>query len=547
MGKGSELGDLTALMAGARVPPGERWDGSPAKPVGLAEASTVPPHPEIGTYRRAILGIAYFGAYNLVMMIGLLPIFPAFYILSHLDAFTFGAQDNIVPWAWVPVFAWPAALCLVFASMLVVIVMRWVLLPRRVQPGRHSIYSGFYFRKWIMSLATEAMLETLNSLYATVFMRNWYRLMGTKVGRGTEISANFSGRYDLITLGANNFIGDEAIFGDEEIRGGWMVLERVRTGDRCFFGNLSVVAKGAVIENDALLGVKSRLPDSLRIETGETWFGSPAISIPNRQRVKLADNWTYQPPRYKRLARTLFEALHTSFPTAVLISLAYISADVIEVPINAGQYGAAFGVFFVAGIVVSMAMLLISVAFKWLAMGIYRPVNKPMWSWWAMRTEAVSVLYGGLSSKIMLDYVRGTPFLPWLLRLYGTKIGRGTYINCADLTEFDCVRIGDFSVVNMHANPQTHLYEDRVMKVGRIDIGRGVTLGSGSLVLYDTKIGDFARLAPLTVVMKGESVPAHTMWVGAPSVRFTERSEAVKGEQTGTNGSQSSSNLPAAA
>jgi non-ribosomal peptide synthetase-like protein len=147
----------------------------------------------------------------------------------------------------------------------------------------------------------------------------------------------------------------------------------------------------------------------------------------------------------------------------------------------------------------------------------------------------------------MLDYVRGTPFLPWLLRLYGTKIGRGTYINCADLTEFDCVRIGDFSVVNMHANPQTHLYEDRVMKVGRIDIGRGVTLGSGSLVLYDTKIGDFARLAPLTVVMKGESVPAHTMWVGAPSVRFTERSEAVKGEQTGTNGSQSSSNLPAAA
>ena len=275
-----------------------------------------------------------------------------------------------------------------------------------------------------------------------------------------------------------------------------------------------------MIENDALLGVKSRLPDTLHIAAGETWFGSPAVAIPNRQRIDLAANWTYQPPRHKRLARTLFEALHTSFPTAVLISLAYITADIIEFPINAGRYGVALAIFFAAGIVVSMTMLLVSVAFKWLAMGIYRPIQKPMWSWWAMRAEAVSVLYGGLSSKVMLDYVRGTPMMPWLLRLYGMKIGRGTYINCADLTEFDCVAIGDYSVVNMHANPQTHLYEDRVMKVGRIEIGKGVTLGTGSLVLYDTRIGDFARLEPLTVVMKGETIPPHTVWSGAPAERM---------------------------
>jgi non-ribosomal peptide synthetase-like protein len=142
-----------------------------------------------------------------------------------------------------------------------------------------------------------------------------------------------------------------------------------------------------------------------------------------------------------------------------------------------------------------------------------------MWSWWAMRAEAVSVLYGGLSSKVMLDYVRGTPFMPWLLRLYGVKVGRGCYINCADLTEFDCVKVGDYAAINIHATPQTHLYEDRVMKVGRIDIGRGATLGSGSCVLYDTVIGDYAQLRPLTVVMKGESVPPHTVWAGAPSVR----------------------------
>jgi hypothetical protein len=36
-------------------------------------------------------------------------------------------------------------------------------------------------------------------------------------------------------------------------------------------------------------------------------------------------------------------------------------------------------------------------------------------------------------------------------------------------------------------------------------------------VLYDSHVGDFARLGPLTIVMKGESIPAHTEWSGAPA------------------------------
>jgi len=36
-------------------------------------------------------------------------------------------------------------------------------------------------------------------------------------------------------------------------------------------------------------------------------------------------------------------------------------------------------------------------------------------------------------------------------------------------------------------------------------------------VLYDTKIGDFARLGPLTIVMKGEEIPAFSHWLGSPA------------------------------
>jgi non-ribosomal peptide synthetase-like protein len=450
------------------------------------------------------------------MIIGLLPIFPAFYMLYNLDNWMFGESDYTIPWSWVPVLAWPSALALVIVSMAVVVLARWILLPR-IEAGRYSIFSSFYFRKWAVGLATNSILETLNSLYATVFMRNWYRLMGAKIGRGSEISASFAGRYDLIEMGENNFIGDETIFGDEDIRGGWMTLERMKTGDRCFFGNSSVVAAGSVIENDALIGVKSRLPDQLHVAAGETWLGSPAIRLPTREKIIHAAIATYEPPFLMRLWRTVFEALHTSLPTAVLITTAYISADIIAGPFDEQRWAEVIALVMSAGIVVAFLLYSFSVLTKWAFMGVYRPVMKPMWSWWALRTEAVAVFYGGLASKTLLEFLRGTPFLPWMLRPFGTKVGKGVWINSCDITEFDCTRIGDHAVLNMISCPQTHLYEDRIMKVGRIEIGRGATIGSGSTVLYDSRIGDFAQLKPLTLVMKGESIPAHSVWAGAPA------------------------------
>jgi non-ribosomal peptide synthetase-like protein len=126
-------------------------------------------------------------------------------------------------------------------------------------------------------------------------------------------------------------------------------------------------------------------------------------------------------------------------------------------------------------------------------------------------------MYWGMAGRVLLEHLRGTPFLPWVLRLFGAKIGKGVWMDMTDITEFDCVRVGDYSVLNAMCALQTHLYEDRVMKVGRVHVDAGVTVGAGSTVLYDTHVGCFARLGPLTVIMKGEAIPANTEWVGAPA------------------------------
>jgi len=90
-------------------------------------------------------------------------------------------------------------------------------------------------------------------------------------------------------------------------------------------------------------------------------------------------------------------------------------------------------------------------------------------------------------------------------------------MDATDITEFDCVTIGDHASINAGACLQTHLYEDRLMKVGRIWVGQDVTVGAGSTVLYDTHLGDGSKIGPLTLVMKGEEIPSDSDWVGSPA------------------------------
>jgi len=453
----------------------------------------------------------------IVPPVSLLPIFPAFYIFDQIDDVLSNWLE--VPYYWyLPVLAWPTAMLMVAGTVLLIAAVRWLVLPV-VRSGKWSIFRSFYMRKWIVALATEVTLETLSSLYATIYMRAWYRLMGARIGRGAEISTNLAGRYDLTAIGEKNFIADEVLFGDEEMRRGWMHLEPVRTGPRVFVGNDGVVPPGADIPADCLIGIKSKPPANERMGPGETWFGSPPIKLPTRQKVDIGSTWTYEPGPLPRLGRGVFEAFHTSFSTMLFITMGIITVDLIFYPAAlARDWGSLLPQFVVAGVIIAVMQTLIVAGVKWLLMGVYKPVMKPMWSFWAMRTEAVAVMYWGLAGKVLLEHLRGTPFLPWTLQLFGARFGRGVCMNTTDITEFDCITVGDFCVINSAAALQTHLYEDRVMKVGRVELGRGVTVGANATVLYDSKVGDFARLRPLTIVMKGESIPGHSEWEGAPAV-----------------------------
>jgi non-ribosomal peptide synthetase-like protein len=92
------------------------------------------------------------------------------------------------------------------------------------------------------------------------------------------------------------------------------------------------------------------------------------------------------------------------------------------------------------------------------------------------------------------------------LRGLGCQIGKFACIGSTLFSEFDLVHVGDYAVLNAGAVIQNHLFEDRVMKSSHLYIGDNCTVGNMSVVLYDSEMKPGAKLGPLSLLMKGESL-----------------------------------------
>jgi non-ribosomal peptide synthetase-like protein len=136
-------------------------------------------------------------------------------------------------------------------------------------------------------------------------------------------------------------------------------------------------------------------------------------------------------------------------------------------------------------------------------------------------------MYEGAAVPALLATLTGTPFLGPLLRLFGATVGRRSLLDTTYLTEFDLVEIGDDVAVGRDASLQTHLFEDRVMKLGVVRVESEASIGERAVVLYDATVGTSAALAPLSLAMKGERLPRGSSWAGVPAERAERRLHLV--------------------
>ncbi len=326
----------------------------------------------------------------------------------------------------------------------------------------------------------------------------------------------------MLDIGSESFIADAVLLGVPEVDAGILTLRDTRIGKRAFVGNSALLPAGTVVGDHTLIGVLSTPPLTEGGASAEnmTWLGSPALSLPQRQASShFPEEATFKPGRKLVVVRLVIEFVRIVLPITmfvVLTSLLIETAVRLQTRLSLVGQLVIFPVLYLsAGIGAALFVL----AAKWILMGRYKDSEKPLWSAFVWRSELLNALHEKLAGAYLLDMLMGTPFLCWFYRLMGMKIGKRVYLDSAEFTEFDLVSIGDDAVLNIESTIQTHLFEDRVMKMSTVEIGKRCSVGSCAVVLYGSKMGDGAVLEELSLVMKGESLPADTRWQGTPSQR----------------------------
>ena len=156
----------------------------------------------------------------------------------------------------------PAGPVYVLTVCAVVAVGKRILLPR-VPIGIHRVRSGLGVRKWIADKLLEFSLTFTNSLYATLYTVHWLRLLGARVGRGTEVSTAAHIDPDLLTLGPESFVADMASVGAATFANGRMALLPTDVGGRAFVGNAAFVPAGTNLARVVKQALRDVLPGRL--------------------------------------------------------------------------------------------------------------------------------------------------------------------------------------------------------------------------------------------------------------------------------------------
>ena len=522
---GAVLEDLSLLPAGARIATGQHWTGSPARPLppSAADRQRISAIlPESSSVQRFWISAAQALGAFMVPVAFLAAIFPGLILINELYASTSGYFAYLV-------VAPLVGLSFVVLLALEIAAAKWLLLGR-VRPGTYDLHSGLILRKWYVDRLMSMGLDLLAPLYATLYLAPWFRLLGARLGAWAEVSTAGSGSPDLLDIGEESFIADCVSFGPPRVDLGRVTLAATQVGRRAFVGNSALVPAGTILGESVLVGVLSVPPadpaEAARVDSA--WLGSPAIDLPRRQTsTTFGEEATFRPPKRMILLRAFIEQFRVLAPVTgfvVLTSLLLTGLTEIEEAYSLAAAALSLPLlYFLGGI---LACLFV-VALKWLVMGVYHPSEIPFWCSFVWRTELVSGLHENLADSWLLRLLLGTPFVPIYFRLLGARIGRRVCMESTWLTEYDLVDIGDEANLNADCTVQTHLFEDRVMKMDRIEIGAGCSVGTDSVVLYGSRMEPASVLGDLSLLMKGEVLPEGTRWEGSPARPSRQRPSPV--------------------
>lgn len=509
---GAMLADNASLDNGTRVPADELWDGIPAHLAGRA------PEPPAADHSRDLSPAAYAARLYFARAILALTFALPLGALCEIAMRTMQLDSGqAVRWLVSGTFSLRvvAGVSLLLAVAVPLRLVLSALACRalgRVPEGVVSRWSGGYVRIWLKPILVD---NASKWLYGTLFWPYWLRLAGMRVGRDCEISSLIDTVPESVTIGHRNFFADGIYIGFPRVHRGTVTVAHTTFGHSTFFGNGVIVGGGWAPPDDLLLGICT-VANQSTMRAGSAWFGHPAFELPHREVVEYDAQFTFDPTPWRYAVRVFWELTRFSVPALpVAIALAWFvlvtAVSSISLPLFLLIALPA------ATLLCGAAFTAIVVITKWSLLGKVQPAMHPLWSSWASRWDLMCLAWH-ICAGPLVSQLDGTLLLNALLRATGVHVGRRVVLGTGfaeDLPDPDMLTFEDGCTVDCLF--QAHTFEDRVLKMGRIAIRRGATVGSNAVLLYGADIGAGARVAPHSVVLKHEHLHAGLSYAGFPT------------------------------
>lgn len=379
-----------------------------------------------------------------------------------------------------------------------------------VKPGVFPVRSVHGWALWTVTRLMDDARTRYFPIYAGLATPVWLRSLGAHIGERAEVStAVMVPKLTEVRDGA--FLADDTMVGTYELGDGWIRTDRTVVGKRSFLGNSGMLAPGRKLAKQSLVAVLSASPK--KSKAGSNWWGSPPERM-RRVEVEAAGEATYKPSAALMRKRGFVETLRLLAPMTQAVLAAVFAAAVVTLLERFGLW-----TYLLGGLVwmaVGVLAVLSAVVAKWVLVGRHKAAEHPLYSWFVWLNELQDQFVEVVAAPWFFNWASGSGEMNLALRALGVRVGRGAWIESYWFPETDLCVVGRGASVGPGTVVQTHLFQDRVMSLDTVSILDSATLAAHSVSLPGSAIGAGATVGPGSLVMRGDEVPAMTVWQGNP-------------------------------
>jgi non-ribosomal peptide synthetase-like protein len=379
---------------------------------------------------------------------------------------------------------------------------------------RAPVWGSFYVRNWMVQQVVRTVPWWL--LEGTGFQTMALRALGARIGRRVHIHRGVDlvhGGWDLLEIGDNVTLGQEANVGLVELEDGDILLRPVRIGNGCTVETRAGVDGDACMEEGAQLTALSWLPPGGRIPTGERWDGIPAKAA--GYAPELPETAPGISPAWHDCLMVAARCIYLALPAAIPMMLAGLLALLLGVD---------------AARIADPELLLPALALVVIGM----PLSLAIEAWLA---RALGSVAEGAIGRWSIDYIRvrmktellesaghwlaGSLFWPVWLRWAGMKLGRGCEISTIHDTVPELVEIGAETFLADGIYIGGPHIDRGTVTLARTQLGNNVFLGNHVVIPAGRSLPDDVLLGVCTVA--GEAMESGRSWFGHPPFALPRR------------------------